>query len=83
MRRDDIAFNSPGDYASTFIELIFPDKKNKIVGCVYRHPSSFLSIVDFSKLCIEPVLQKSFAKMMCCLTGDFNINILKTNQHRA
>ena len=59
IRRNDLEFNSPGNYESTFIELIFPDKKNKIMGCVYRHPSSSLSIEDFSKECIGPVLEKN------------------------
>ena len=84
VRRNDLEFNSPGNYESTFIELIFPDKKNKIMGCVYRHPSSSLSIEDFSRQCIEPVLEKiSSENKICSLTGDFNINLLKTDQHEG
>ena len=40
--------NSPSNFESTFIEIVFPDRKNLIVGCVYRHPSSKMSIKDFS-----------------------------------
>ena len=39
-KRDDLKFYSPGDFESTFIEIIFPNKKNMIIGCIYRHPSS-------------------------------------------
>ena len=82
IRRDDLAFNSPGDYSSSFIELIFPNKKNKIIGCVYRHPSSSQPIEDFSKQCIEPVLEKiNSENKICILNGDFNINLLKSDQH--
>ena len=80
VRRSDLEFNSPGNYESTFIEIIFPDKKNTIIGCIYRHPSSPLSIEEFSKQCIDPVLAKiSSENKICSLTGDFNINLLKSD----
>ena len=31
IRRDDLKFNSPGDFESTFIEIILPQKKNIVV----------------------------------------------------
>ena len=30
-KRDDLKFNCPGNYESTFIELIFPKRKNMIL----------------------------------------------------
>ena len=70
---------SPGDFESTFIEVIFPNKKNMIIGCIYRHPSSNISIHDFSKNIFEPVLDKIASKdKTCALMGDFNIDLLKT-----
>ena len=54
--RDDLKFNSPGNFESTFIELIFPNTKQFIIGCIYRHPSSSLSLNHFTSDYIEPLL---------------------------
>ena len=63
-----------------FIEIIFPNKKNLIVGCIYRHPSSKISIQCFANDQLDPVLQKiSLEKKQCVLMGDFNIDLLKTD----
>ena len=48
-----------------------------IIGCIYRHPSSSLSIHDFNNDVMEPMLEKiSFENKTCSLIGDFNINLL-------
>ena len=41
-RRVDLEIIPPGptDFESTFIEIIIPNKKNIVAGCIYRHPSS-------------------------------------------
>ena len=80
VRRGDLEINSPSNYESMFIEIVFPKKKNLIVGCVYRHPSSPLSIHDFTNKHLEPVLEKiSKEKKQCVLMGDFNVNLMKCN----
>ena len=56
--RDDLKFNSPGNFESTFIELIFPNTKFFIVGCIYRHLSSSVSLNHFTSDYIEPSLDK-------------------------
>ena len=56
--RKDLQINSPGDFESIFIEIQFPKKRNLIVGCVYRHPGSDISIQDFSNFHLSPILQK-------------------------
>ena len=77
-KRDDLKFNSCGDFESTFIEIILPSKKNIIVGCIYRHPSSSILIKDFNDNIIEPLLNKiSTEGKLCSLMGDFNIDLLK------
>ena len=50
-KREDLKLKSPapGEFESTFLEIIIPNKKNQIVGCIYSHPSSSISIEDFSK----------------------------------
>ena len=44
VKRDDLKFNSPSNYESTFIEVILPDRKNMILGCIYCHPTSTILI---------------------------------------
>ena len=56
--RDDLKLNSPSDFEAMFVELIFTDRKNLIIGCIYRHPSSKLSVNDFNELHIQPILHK-------------------------
>ena len=51
-------------------EVKFPNKKNPIVGCLYRHPTSNISIDDFNNLHISPILQIiSTEKRAMCLNG--------------
>ena len=77
-KRDDLSFNSTGDFESCFIEITIPNKKNVIVGCIYRHPSSPLTVHQFNTDFIEPMLKKvSTENKLCILTGDFNIDLLK------
>ena len=78
MKRDDLKFNSCGDFESTFLEIIFPHKRNLIVGCIYRHPSSSISITEFNTKFIDPLLSKiSTENKLCALVGDFNTDLLK------
>ena len=63
----------PGVFESTFIEIILPGRKNLIVGCIYRHPSSNYTVNNDH---IEPLLQKiSTENKICSLMGD----LLKTS----
>ena len=80
--REDLKFNAPGDFESTFIELIFPQKRNMIIGCIYRHPTSSLPISTFNKNYIEPLLDKiSSENKICSIMGDFNIDLLKIDSN--
>ena len=80
--RNDISFNSAGDLESCFIELVVPNKKNVIVGCIYRHPSSSISVQQFNSDFIEPMLKKVSAEnKICVILGDFNIDLLKVERN--
>ena len=59
-RRDDLSLKPPGpnDFESTFVEIIVPNRKHFIVGCIYRHPSSTIPINEFTKEYLDPALQK-------------------------
>ena len=46
--RKDSNINSPGNVEAMFIEIILPDRKNLIVGCIYRHGSG-IKIREFTK----------------------------------
>ena len=81
-KRDDLILYSPGDFESTFIEIIIPNKKNMIIGCLYRHPSSKISITDFSNSFIDPLLNKiSSEGKLFSLMGDFNVDLLKSDKN--
>ena len=56
--RDELNVNIPGQFEAIFAEIILPDRKNLIVGCLYRHPSSPVSVRDFTSEHIEPILSK-------------------------
>ena len=74
--------NSPGNFESTFIEIHFAKKRNLIVGCIYRHPGSDISIEDFTNIHLSPILRKiSIENKQCVLMGDFNVELLKINTH--
>ena len=73
-----LTLNSSGNFESIFIEINFPKRKNLIVGCIYRHPTSKISITDFNTKHIDLLLQTiSGENKQCVLMGDFNIDLLK------
>ena len=77
-KREDLKFNSPGNFESTFIEFIFPKRKNMILGCIYRHPTSTMPVHLFNNDYILPLLEKiSTEDKVCLLMGDFNIDLSK------
>ena len=80
IKRDDLKFNSKGDFESTFIEIIQHNKKNMIIGCIYRHPSSTINVKDFNDRYIDPLLNKLNREgKLCSLMGDFNIDLMKSD----
>ena len=46
VERTDLDFSSVGDFETSFIEIKFPKKKNLVIGCIYRHPTSIIPIQD-------------------------------------
>ena len=82
--RDDLALNSPGNFEVMFVEIILSDRKNLVVGCIYRHPSSAVSVSDFASKHLEPVLCKiGGERKECALMGDFNVDLLKCSDSNA
>ena len=80
--RKDLQINSPGNFEPIFIESHFGKKMTLIVGCIYRHPGSDISIEDFTNLHLSPILQKiSIENNQCVIMGDLNVDLLKINTH--
>ena len=77
--RYDLNLNDSPHVEAMFVEIFLEDRKNLVVGCVYRHPSSDISIPDFTEKYLEPILYKvNKEKKECVLMGDFNINLLNS-----
>ena len=84
LERDDLRLNSPSDFEAKFVEIVFSDRKNLVIGCIYRHPSSKICLDDFNEHYIQPIIHKiSKEKKECVLMGDFNIDFLKSTGNNA
>ena len=56
--RKELNLNSPSQHEAMFVEIVLKNRKNLVIGCIYRHPSSDISITDFAEKYIEPILHK-------------------------
>ena len=63
---------------STFIELVIPNKKNIIIGCIYRHPT--MNLDDFNDDHLSLLLEKFNDKKHTFLLGDFNVDLMRTDE---
>jgi len=71
----------PNVSESTFVEIKNKNKKNLIIGSVYRHHSD---VSEFLETFLRPSLQKITASnKTCILAGDFNIDLTQygNNNH--
>ncbi|XP_065665725.1 uncharacterized protein LOC136087146 [Hydra vulgaris] len=74
-KRDDLLLYKAHQLESVFIEIIDPNGKNTIVGCIYRHPC--MSIHDFNKNFLLNLLEKlTKENKNVMLMGDFNIFLI-------
>ena len=62
---------------STFLEIIVPNNKNILVGCIYRHPS--MELKSFNEDHFKILLNKLNDKKHTFLLGDFNVDLMKTD----
>ncbi|XP_057312179.1 uncharacterized protein LOC130653679 [Hydractinia symbiolongicarpus] len=61
---------------STFVEILDNNRKNTIVGCIYKHPN--MPIPEFINLYLKPFFEVAIKqKQKLILMGDFNIDLLK------
>ena len=74
--RNDLQIYKKKQLETTFIEIINPNGKNIIVGCIYRHPC--MEVSEFNDYYLHELLTKlNKEKKQIVLMGDFNIDILK------
>ena len=77
--RKDLNIYEAKELESIFIEIINKNRKNCIIGCIYKHPK--MSIQDFNNI-LMPTLEKiSNENKDAYLIGDFNINLINYNSH--
>ena len=70
--------NSAGNFEIIFIELIIPNRKNVVAGCIYRHPSSIIPTTQFTTEYLDPILNIiAHENKTSVIVGDFNIDLLK------
>ena len=76
-RKDlDSLFYKSKELESSFIEIVCPNKKNIIIGCIYKHPH--MDTGDFNTNFLQPLLEKISAEnKINFILGDFNIDLLK------
>ena len=71
-----------------FIEIAINKKKNIIIGSVYRLNSAYVNLTSSQQLeqftiSLNSIInQITAAGKTCYLLGDFNVDILKINQHK-
>ena len=77
--RKDLDAISYKTYAleSVFTEIIIPNKRNMLLGCMYRHPS--MEVKDFNENYLNPLMDKLGDKNNVFLLGDFNIDLMKND----
>ena len=64
---------------SSFVEIFLKNNKKFLVGSIYRHHQSISYFVENFLSDILHIINKS--KKICALMGDFNVDLLKIDQH--
>ena len=77
--RDDLIMYNSKSLESIFIEVIYQNKPNAIIGCIYKHPC--MKIDEFTSFFLTPLLNTLSAENKnIFLMGDFNVNLLQCNK---
>ena len=80
-RRSDIEMYKSGQLESTSIEIINSNSPNIILMCVYRHPC--MALDEFNEDFLGPLLSSLSSEhhKLIYLMGDFNVDLLKIDEH--
>ena len=63
-----------------FVEIVQADKRNILIGCIYRPPNTDLGLFNNYISSVLSVIDKGNNKLAFIL-GDFNLDLLKFNVH--
>ena len=74
--RDDLKCSDDA-LESLFVEISIPKTKDIIAGVMYKPPS--VSHNEFMPIFQNLLIQMISDKKVCCISGDFNINLLDNN----
>ena len=81
-KRNDLKLYKINDFKSVFIEITYHNKSIIIVGCIYRHPK--MGLFEFIHYYLNALLDKLAKEQKnVFLLGDFNVDLLKYEQHKA
>ena len=75
----DLNIYEAKELESTFIEIINKNRKNCIIGCIYKHPK--MSIQDFDNILMLTLEKNLKESKDTYLMGDFNINLIYYDSH--
>ena len=77
--RKDLEIYESKRVESTFSEIIIPNGKNILVGCVYKHHT--IDPKEFENLFLPALRKANKEKKPVLIAGDFNIDLLKLNSN--
>ena len=78
-RRPDLEVYVPKSIETTFVELIYPSQKNRIIGCIYKHHNiTEKELVELMRPTLKQIIKE---RKPCQVMGDFNINLLSSVQN--
>ena len=75
--RPDLTVYKKGELESVFIEIIQKERKNIVVGSIYRHPC--MQHIEYLKPLSEKLISENNEVI---LLGDFNIDLLKCDSNK-
>ena len=78
--RNDLNIYSSKELESQFIEVVESGGKNNIIGVIYRHPCMTPSIFNNEYL-KNLTVQLANENKKCFISGDFNLNLMKAENH--
>ena len=78
--RNDLNLYSSKELESQFIEVVESNEKNSIIGVIYRHPCMTPSIFNDEYL-KNLILKLEKENKKCFISGDFNFDLMKTENH--
>ena len=77
--RKDLNIYEAKELKSIFIEFINKNRKNCIIGYIYKHPK--MSIQEFNNILMPTLETISKENKDVYLMGDFNINLINYDSH--